>query len=98
MKHRPHTLASLCTAFFILLLGAISSLAQTPTNPPPNWPAPQEGDYTVHVPVEAESSWPTWALPEIAGDVRLAPRADKWISRVTPWRCAASATRRAAST
>jgi hypothetical protein len=36
--------------------------------------------------------------PEITGDVRLAPRADRWIRRITPSRCAASATRRALST
>src|ERR1700732_3685410 len=48
MNRRPHTLASFFTAFFILLLNAFSSFAQTPTTPPQNWPAPQEGDYTVH--------------------------------------------------
>ncbi len=48
MHHRPHTVASLRTAFFGLFFVSISSLAQTPTTPPQNWPAPQEADYTVH--------------------------------------------------
>ena len=48
MNRRPRTLASLCTALFISLLAAFSSLAQTSTPPPQNWPAPQEGDFTVH--------------------------------------------------
>jgi len=47
MNHTPHTLASLCSAFFLLLLAAFPSPAQTPTTPPQNWPAPLEGDYTV---------------------------------------------------
>ncbi len=48
MNHKPHTVASACAAFFALLIGAVSSLAQTSTIPAQNWPAPQEGDYTVH--------------------------------------------------
>jgi len=48
VNHKPHTLASVCAAVFTLLIGAFSSLAQTSTNPPQNWLAPQEGDYTVH--------------------------------------------------
>jgi len=48
MIHKPHILATLCTVFFILLFGALSSVAQTATNPAQSWPAPQEGDYIVH--------------------------------------------------
>jgi len=48
MNHGPRTLASLCTALSISLLAAFSSLAQTSTPPPQNWPSPQEGDFTVH--------------------------------------------------
>src|SRR5258705_6090587 len=48
MNRRPRALASLCTALFISLLAAFSSLAQTLTPPPQNWPAPQEADFTVH--------------------------------------------------
>jgi homoserine O-acetyltransferase len=48
MSHKSRTIASVCTAIFILLLGAFSSFAQTSTNLPQNWPTPQEADYTVH--------------------------------------------------
>ncbi|HTB91716.1 MAG TPA: alpha/beta fold hydrolase [Candidatus Sulfotelmatobacter sp.] len=47
MNHKPHTLESLCTAFFIFLFGAFSAFAQAPTPLPQNWPAPQEGIYIV---------------------------------------------------
>ena len=48
MNHKPEVLAFVCTAVFTLLLGAASSIAQTAAKPQQNWPAPQEGDYTVH--------------------------------------------------
>jgi len=47
MNRRPHIFAFVCTAFFILLFGALPSVAQTATNPAQNWPAPQEGNYVV---------------------------------------------------
>jgi len=47
MNYRPHIFALVCKVFFILLFGAISSVAQTATNLPQNWPAPQEGNYIV---------------------------------------------------
>jgi hypothetical protein len=39
---------SVCAVLFTSLLCAFPSLAQTPTNPLQNWPAPQGGDYVVH--------------------------------------------------
>jgi homoserine O-acetyltransferase len=47
MNYRPHIFALVCKVFFILLFGAISSVGQTATNLPQNWPAPQEGNYIV---------------------------------------------------
>jgi homoserine O-acetyltransferase len=47
MNYRPHIFVLVCTAFFSFLFGASASLAQTATKPAPNWPAPQEGNYTV---------------------------------------------------
>jgi homoserine O-acetyltransferase len=48
MKHTPHILARIGAAMFLALVGADSCVAQTGTKPAQNWPAAQEGDYTVH--------------------------------------------------
>ena len=47
--HRRSTIrVSLCTTLFALFFGPFSCFAQTATKPAQNWPAPQEGNYTVH--------------------------------------------------
>ncbi len=48
MHPKPRTHAALCSIAFLVLLDARSTLAQTAANPPQDWPAAQEGDYTVH--------------------------------------------------
>jgi homoserine O-acetyltransferase/O-succinyltransferase len=48
MNHRANILSSFCTTLFVLFFGAFSCFAQTATKPAQNWPAPQEGNYTVH--------------------------------------------------
>ena len=48
MNYRPHIFVLVCTAFFSFLFGASASLAQTATKPAQNWPAAQEGNYTIH--------------------------------------------------
>jgi len=48
MTDKPHDVASLCAAAFLLLLGLVTSLAQQPSRPLQNEPAPQEADYLAH--------------------------------------------------
>ena len=47
MNRKLPIFASVCIAAFILLPGVCSCFAQSAAKPAQNWPAPQEGDYTV---------------------------------------------------